>query len=159
MRATGLSEFIEPCGTIAMPASRSRRICVVGQAGQGGVLEPDRAALDPARRLDHAQDGQRHGRFAGSGLAGQAEAFAREQSKADLVDGAHGAERMVVGDAEPLDAQNAGVHTDRRSRGLAISSRPAVRKNRPRNTITMTTSGAVHHHHQPLMIAALKLTQ
>ena len=26
MRATGLSEFIEPCGTIAMPASRSLRI-------------------------------------------------------------------------------------------------------------------------------------
>ena len=26
MRITGLSEFIEPCGTIAMPASRSLRI-------------------------------------------------------------------------------------------------------------------------------------
>ena len=26
MRTTGLSEFIEPCGTMAMPASRSRRI-------------------------------------------------------------------------------------------------------------------------------------
>src|SRR6516164_9411919 len=47
----------------------------------------------------------------------------------------------------------------RRRRGLAISSSPTVRKNRPRKTVRMITVGAVHHHHQPLIIAALKFTQ
>ena len=79
--------------------------------------------------------------------------------KDDIVHRAHRAERMVVGDAQALDPQHRGVHTDRRSRGLAISSSPTVRKNRPRNTIRIMTMGAIHHHHQPLMIAALKLTQ
>ena len=159
MRATGLSEFIEPCGTIAMPASRSRRIA--------SSVRPDKAMSSSQTAPPSIRPGGLIMRRMANAIvdlpdpdfAGQAKAFARAQREAYLVDSAHRAERMVIGDAEPLNAQNAAAHTDRRSRGLAISSRPTVRKNRPRNTITMTTSGAVHHHHQPLMIAALKLTQ
>src|SRR6516164_5999615 len=67
---------------------------------------------------------------------------------------------MIVRYAQRLDAQHrVVVHADCRRRGLAISSRPAVRKNRPRNTIRMMTIGATHHHHQPLRMAALKLIQ
>src|SRR5262249_26766026 len=120
---------------------------------------PDGTGLDPAGRLDHAQNGERHGRFARSRLARQAEALARTQREADPVHGAHRTKRMVIGDAQTFDPQDIRPHTARRSRGLAISSRPAVRKNSPRNTTMMTTSGAVHHHHQPLTMAALKLTQ
>ncbi len=35
MRVTGLSEFIDPCGTIAMPASRSRRIASADRPDSG----------------------------------------------------------------------------------------------------------------------------
>ena len=126
------------------------------------VLQPDLAAIDAAGRLDHAQDGECHGGLARSRLAGQPEPFMRAQREADIVHRTHHAERVVVGDAQSVDAQYFAVRPDhavRRSRGLAISSSPTVRKNSPRNTITITTSGAVHHHHQPLMIAALKNTQ
>ena len=63
------------------------------------------------------------------------------------------------GDAQALDIQHRAAHALRLRRGLAISSSPTVRKNRPRNTVRITTVGATHHHHQPLIIAALKLTQ
>ena len=45
--------------------------------------------------------------------------------------------------------------TCRRSRGLAISSRPTVTRNSPMNSTAIATIGGTHHHHQPLMIAAL----
>ena len=80
MRTTGLSEFIEPCGTIAMPASRSSRIASSDSEDNGCVVKPHLAAIDASGRLDQAQDGQRHGRLAGARFAGQAEAFVRAQA-------------------------------------------------------------------------------
>src|ERR1700755_3486028 len=83
----------------------------------------------------------------------------RAKTERHVVHRAHRAERMGVGDSQSLHAKDRRAHTDCRSRGLAISSRPTVRKNSPRNTIRMMTIGATHHHHQPFRIAALKLTQ
>src|SRR5918995_1402336 len=49
-----------------------------------------------------------------------------------------------------------GSHQIRfRSRGLAISSSPTATRKSPVNRIAMTTIGGTHHHHQPLMMAAL----
>src|SRR5262249_23337596 len=87
------------------------------------------------------------------------EPLARLQRKAYVVDRPYLAERVVEDDAQIFNTQKRFAHALLRRRGLAISSRPTVRKNRPRNTVRMITVGAVHHHHQPLIIAALKLTQ
>ena len=100
MRMTGLSEFIDPCGTSAMPASRSWRICFVVQRRQLDAVQEDAAAVDAAGRADHAQDRQRHGGFAGAGFAGQAEPLARCKAEADAVDRAHRAQRVGVGHAQ-----------------------------------------------------------
>src|SRR5205085_9571412 len=76
-----------------------------------------------------------------------------------IIDRAPLAERMIEADPQSLDPQDRRAHAAVLRRGLAISSSPKVRKNRPRKTIRMMTVGASHHHHQPLIIAALKLTQ
>ena len=68
--------------------------------------------------MDQAQDGERHGRFAGARFTGQAEALARAQAERHIVHRAHQAERMVVADAQVLDAQHRGVHADCRRRGI-----------------------------------------
>jgi len=79
--------------------------------------------------------------------------------RSDIVHRLHLAERVVEGDPQAFDPQDGLAHALRLRRGLAISSSPTVKKNRPRKTVRMITVGAVHHHHQPLIIAALKLTQ
>src|SRR5829696_2327406 len=49
-----------------------------------------------------------------------------------------------------------GPHQTRfRMRGLAISSRPTATRKSPMKRMAMTIIGGTHHHHQPLMIAAL----
>ena len=48
---------------------------IVRQRGQRQVVQPHLAAIDVSRRTDQAQDGERHGRFAGTRFAGQAEAL------------------------------------------------------------------------------------
>src|SRR3984957_18861144 len=144
----------------SQPPHRLRR-----QLRETYVFQPDLAALDAAGWLDHAQDSQRHGRLARAGLARQPKAFMRAEGKTDVVYRPHHAAGVLIRYAQSLDPQHRIVqiirarHAARRSLGLAISSSPTVRKNSPRNTVTITTSGAVHHHHQPLMIAALKFTQ
>jgi hypothetical protein len=47
------------------------------------------------------------------------------------------------------------AQTRLRTRGLAISSRPTAIRKRPMKRMAMTMIGGSHHHHQPLMIAAL----
>ena len=159
MRSTGLSEFIEPCGTSAMPARRKARMPSSSRsASRVPANHTSPASIWPGglimRRIDEGQ-----GRLAGAALARQPEPLARQQRKADIVDRPHLAARVVERDAQALDPQHRLAHALRRSRGLAISSSPTVRKNRPRKTVRMITVGAGHHHHQPLIIAALKLTQ
>ncbi len=159
MRMTGLSEFMEPCGTMAMPARRRRRMASCVQRREFNAIEGDAAAGDAAGGFDHAQDGQRHGGFAGAGFAGEAQALVGGEGEGDVV-APRGRRREGVGefDLEALDFEDRG-HADFRKRGLAISSRPTVTKNRPRKTRTMMTVGVSHHHHQPLIMAALKFTQ
>ena len=49
-----------------------------------------------------------------------------------------------------------GSHQTRfRTRGLAISSRPTATRKSPVKRMAMTMIGGTHHHHQPLMMAAL----
>ena len=81
----------------------------VVQRGELGAVEADTAAGDAAGGLDHAQDGQRHGGFAGAGFAGQAQAFAGEEGEGDVVHRLHGAEGVFEFDLEAFDFQD-GVH-------------------------------------------------
>ena len=77
-----------------MPASRTWRISSSDRVSRSTPSSQTSPALDPAGRLDHAQDGQRHGGLAGAGLADQAEALAGVEAKADVVGGSHRAARV-----------------------------------------------------------------
>ncbi len=128
---------------------------LLGEGHHVDAVQPDLTGFDPPGRLDHAEDGQHHRGFAGAGLSGQPQALLGVETKADIVGGSHRAARGVVEHPETLDAENVGLQIALRSLGLAISSRPTLRKKRPRKTRRMMAMGAVHHHHQPLMRAAL----
>ena len=128
---------------------------LVGEGHHVDAVQPDLTGFDPSGRLDHAEDGQHHRGLAGAGLSGQAQALLGVEAKADVVGGSHRAARGVVEHPQTLHAEDVGLQTALRSLGLAISSRPTLRKKRPRKTMRMMAMGAVHHHHQPLMRAAL----
>ncbi len=119
------------------------------------AVQPDLPRLDPARGLDHAKDGEGHRGLAGAGFPDKAQPLIGFEVEADVVRGLHRAQRRVVVHPQPLHPEDVWFHTALRSRGFAISSNPTVRKKRPRKTMRMMTMGAVHHHHQPLMSAAL----
>jgi len=64
-----------------------------------------------------------------------------------------------VGARRQVGAVEVDGYTCRRSRGFATSSNPTVIRNNAMKSVAITTIGGTHHHHQPLMIAALKFTQ
>ena len=129
-----------------MAANRKRRMASSASAESSTPSNPNAAASDAPRWADHAQDRQRHGGFAAAGLAGQPQRLAGRQAEADAAHRTHQPERMRERHKQIANFQHCGADADFLSRGLAISSSPAVTRNNPRNTTTMMAIGGTHHH-------------
>ena len=161
MRITGFSEFIDPCGTMR-DAGQPQPRASLRRPGRTAPC-PSSRTLPPSMRpggLDHAQDRQRHGGLAASrtrrpgrtARAGAGVKLTSSTARTSPSGWSNDTRRSV-------DAQDRLAHADLPQPRVGDLVQPDGEKNRPRKTITMITIGGSHHHHQPLMIAALKFTQ
>ena len=103
-------------------ADRAHRPLVEGQ--QVAAVEPDRAADDPPRRVDQAQDRQRGQRLAAARLADQGQRLAGVEREADARHGGHQAALDGEGRGEAVDVEEG--HRGVAGRGCRVRVRLSV---------------------------------
>src|SRR4029078_73476 len=101
----------------------------------------------------------RRRRLAGAGFADQAETLALRDIEADGIHRTYRATGDAVRHVEISDFEAHRQASARRRRGLAISSRPAVSRNRPTNRMIRIAIGSMIHQHKPNMNAGWFIDQ
>src|SRR5262249_40700927 len=110
MRSTGLSEFIEPCGTSAICARRSALMLSSSRSESGMPANHTSPASIRPGGLIMRKIASARGRLPGAGFAGQPETLSRREGKAHIVNRLHQALRVVESHPQALDPQDGLAH-------------------------------------------------